>query len=203
MTTMSELRRSVVLSGAMAYLALSGCADRISEPAPSRSTESALRADAAALDEASRDHEGSAVTRSTTSVRWSAITRDLIAAKTGAAKPNAVAAFRAFAYLSLAQYRAVAAADRLRRRHLGASRRGAVAAASTVVLGALFPADAAFFESQLRLQESERDTSEKAESAFAAGEAVGRAVGAEIVDLARSDRFDGVWTGTVPIGPGY
>lgn len=202
MSTMSERRRAFALSAAMAFLALSGCADRISEPGPPRSAVSALSADAAALDEASTDVQESAVPRTTTSVRWSAITRDFIAAKTGTAKPNAVAAFRAFAYLSLAQYRAVVAADKPRGYHPRVSRQGAVAAASAVLLSALFPADAAFFESQLGLQESEHAGS-KAERAFAAGEDVGRAVGAEVVALARSDRFDAVWTGTVPIGPGY
>jgi hypothetical protein len=111
-----------------------------------------------------------------------------------------VAAFRAFAYLSLAQYRAVAAADESPGRPPHASPQGAVAAASAAVLSALFPADAAFFASQLQSQENELAGSERVQSAFAAGEIVGRAVGAAIAEMARTDRFDAVWTGTVPTG---
>jgi len=160
-------------------------------PRPARAAELALGADGDALGEA------------TASVRWSAITRDFISAKPAAAKPNQGVAFRTFAYLALAQYRAVLAAQESHGRPPHPSPQGAVATASVAVLSALFPADAAVFETQLRQQESEVAASEKAASAFAAGEIVGRAVGAEIVELARSDGFDAVWTGTVPTGPGY
>ena len=189
MSAMPVMPRAAV-STVVAMLLSSGCTDRITEPGPGGAAESALRARAVALGEA------------TASVRWSAITRDFISAKPAAEKPNPVAALRTFAYLSLAQYRAVVAAHESPGRPPHASPQGAVAAASTVVLSALFPADAAFFESQLRLQESEVAGSKKVQSAFPAGEGVGRTVGAEIVELARSDRFDAVWTGTVPTGPG-
>jgi hypothetical protein len=188
---MAGLPRGVAFRAAVAVLVLSGCADRISEPRPTRAAQSALRGDAAAIGEG------------TASVRWSSITRDFISAKTGTAKPNAVAAFRTFAYLSLAQDRAVLAAEDARGRPPHASPQGAVAAASAVVLSALFPDDAAFFESQLQLEESEVTSSEREQSAFAAGETVGRAIAAQVVELARSDHFDDVWTGTVPAGPGY
>ena len=186
-----QLPRTVVLSTSVALLAVIACSDELTEPTLARGVGPTLRAEAPVLGEA------------TASVRWSAITRDFISAKPAATKPNPVAAFRAFAYVSLAQYRAVAAAEEQHGRPPHASPQGAVAAASTVVLSALFPADAAFFESQLRLQENEVAGSQKAQSAFAAGAIVGRVVGAEVVELARSDRFDAVWTGSVPTGPGY
>jgi len=191
MSRTTRLPRRVAFPAAIAVVVLSGCADRISEPRPTRVVDSVLRDDAAAIGEG------------TASVRWSAITRDFIAAKPAATKPNAVAAFRAFAYLSLAQYRAVVAAEDARGRPPHASPQGAVAAASTVVLSALFPGDAALFESQLQLEENEATQSEKTQSAFATGETVGRDIGAQVVALARSDHFDDVWTGTVPVGPGY
>jgi len=191
MSRMAALPRGIAFSAGVAVLVLSGCADRVSEPRPPRAAQSALRDDAAPIGE------------STASVRWSAITRDFISAKTGTAKPNAVAAFRAFAYLSLAQYRAVLAAEDAHGPPPHASPQGAVAAASAVVLSALFPDDAAFFESRLQLEESEVTSPEKAQSAFAAGETVGRAIAAQVVELARSDHFDDVWTGTVPAGPGH
>ncbi len=177
---------------AAATFALSlGCADRIADTAPARRLELARRADAIPLGEA------------TASVRWSEITRNFIAGKPAATKPNAVAAFRAFAYLTLAQYRAVLAAEEVPGVPPHASPQGAVAGASTVVLSGLFPADAALFESELSAQKSELAESEHAHDAFIAGEQVGRAIGEDILALARTDRFDAVWTGSVPTGPGY
>ena len=189
MKAASKLSRA--FAAVMIVAMLSACADRITDQNIDRVAVSAHSADAVPLGQA------------TASVRWNAITRDFIASKEGAAKPNQGAAFRAFAYLSLAQYRAVVAA----RDALGvpphASPQGAAAAASAFVLNALFPADAAFFESKLRLQEDEVSESKGTQGAFAAGEAIGRAVGAEVAELARTDGFDAVWTGTVPTGPGY
>jgi PAP2 superfamily protein len=191
MSALSALPRTVAVPAAAAIFVLSGCTDRISNPRPGLAAESARRVDAVALGEA------------TASVRWSTITRDFVAAKPAATKPNPVAAFRAYAYLSLAQYRAVVAAEGVRGVPPHPSPQGAVAAASSAVLSALFPADAAFFASQLQLHESEIAESEKAQSAFSAGEVIGQAVAEEVLELARSDRFNAVWTGTVPTGPGY
>ena len=190
MSIMFRSTQAIALPAA-ALLALSGCADRISEPGATPAAESALRANAAVLGDA------------TASVRWSAITRDLIAAKPAAAKPNQQVGFRAFAYLTLAQYRATVAAEQRPGIPPHASPQGAVAAASAVVLSALFPSDAAFFASQLQQQESEAAATPRSAREFAAGEDVGRAVGADIVERARTDRFDAVWTGTVPTGPGF
>jgi membrane-associated phospholipid phosphatase len=187
---MPRLPRAVSSVAAVSVLALTGCADRTSQPSASQT---------AALD---RSDDAATLGESTASARWSAIARDFIAAKPAADKPNQQAAFRAFAYLGLAQYRAAIAADDARGRPPHASPQGAVAAASAIVLSALFPADASVFDSQLRVEETEAAGSERRASEFAAGEAVGRGVGAQIVDLARSDRFDAVWTGTVPVGPG-
>ena len=191
MGTMLDLPRAITLAATVTILLSSGCSDRTSEPMAARSVTPALRADVAVAGQP------------TASVRWSTILRDYIASKEGTAKPNPVAAFRAFAYLSLAQYRAVVGAHDAPGGVSHVSPPGAVAAASTMVLSALFPADASFFESQLREQEQEVAGSDREESDFAAGEAIGHAIGTEIVESARSDRFDAVWTGTVPAGPGY
>jgi hypothetical protein len=183
---MFERPRTVAVRATVAILVLSACTDRVTEPTPAPPLAPALRADVAEVREAGA------------SVRWNAITRDLIAAKT--AKPTQQGALRAFAYLSLAQSRAVAAAQE--GDHPGdVSPQGAVAGASAVALSALFPADAAIFASQLKVQESE--ASGKAHDAFIAGEIIGRAVGTGVAELARTDRFDAVWTGTVPTGSGY
>src|SRR5689334_16879794 len=126
MRTKLEWPRAIAIAAAMALFPLNACSDRISEPTAGRATMPSLNDDTASP--VTRNVQPTEASRSTTSVRWSAITRDFIAAKTGTAKPNAVAAFRAFAYLSLAQYRAVVTVEK---RHRGghASREGAVAAA--------------------------------------------------------------------------
>jgi hypothetical protein len=188
MLEMPRARAAVVA----AVIAVSGaCTGRITDPTPANGTEPLLRLEPPALGD------------STTSVRWSAITREFISSKPAATKPNPVAALRAFAYLSLAQYRAVVAAQEPHGHHSRASAQGAAAAASAVVLSSLFPADAAFFESQLSAQEANVNESREVPNAFAAGEVIGRRVGAEVADLAQTDRFDAVWTGTAPTGPGY
>ena len=191
MSGMPEMSRASTVVVAAVIAVSSACTGRVTDPTPANGTGPALRMDPPALGDA------------TASVRWSAITRDFISSKPAATKPNPVAALRAFAYLSLAQYRAAIAADESRGHHAQASPQGAAAAASAIVLAALFPPDAEFFESQLSAHEAEVAGSRKAPNAFAAGEVIGRSVGAEIADLARTDRFDAVWTGTVPTGPAY
>ena len=191
MSGISELPRAIALPAA-AILAVSiGCTDPTTEPTAARPVSPSLQAEARARGE------------STASVRWSAITRDFIAAKPAAEKPSQPAAFRAFAYLTLAQYRAAVAASASHGRPPHASQGGAASAASAVVLGALFPHDASFFGSELREQENDADGQRDPHGAFAAGEAIGRAIGMQVIELARTDGFDAVWTGTVPTGAGF
>jgi hypothetical protein len=190
MSARNQLLRAVAVSVVMTIAPLSGCG-RITD------------ADRVPVTESGPSVAASRIGQSTASAQWSAITRDFISSKQGATKPNQGAAFRAFAYLSLAQYRAVVAAHEAIGIPPHASPQGAVAAASAVVLSSLFPADAAFFESQLRLQEAGVVGADNAASTFAAGETLGRTIGAAVAELAQSDNFDAVWTGTVPTGPGY
>src|SRR6185295_4619465 len=132
MRGLPELPRALAISAALATLMLNGCGDRLADPVPGQQAKLSLSAHGPDLGDA------------TASVRWNAITRDFIADKPAATKPNPVAALRTFAYLALAQYRAVGAAHEAVGRPPRASPQGAVAAASTVVLSALFPQDAAF-----------------------------------------------------------
>ena len=190
MSGVPVLPRARALSAAAILTVSSGCGDRLTDPSPVPAGPPTSRVDASVVGEA------------TASVRWSAIARDFIAAIPAAEKPNQQVAFRAFAYLSLAQYRAAMAAHDSRGHPPHASPLGAASAASAVVLGALFPRDASFFESRLREQESDVAGPPDPHGAFAAGEAIGRAVGMQVVELARTDGFDAVWEGTVPTGPG-
>ena len=191
MSGMQQWPRALALA-AVATLAFPiGCTDRVTDPGPGQANPRLSRVDAAVVGDG------------TASVRWSAIARDFIAAKPAAEKPNQQAAFRVFAYMSLAQYRAAAAAHDTRGRPPHPSPSGAASAASAVVLGAFFPPDAGFFESQLRAQENDVAEPPGMTGAFAEGEALGRSVGMQVVELARTDGFDAVWNGAPPAGPGF
>lgn len=134
------------------------------------------------------------------SIRWNKIERDLLVKH----QPNNNAALRQFAYLSLAQYNALVATEDAdddeegedtehRSRHPSA--RAAVAGASAAVLTYFYPDEQRFLDEQVHAQASGTGD-------VAAGETLGRAVGARVVASARTDRFDAVWTGTVPVCPG-
>lgn len=113
-------------------------------------------------------------------------------------KPNQQAALRGMAYLTLAQY---GAADEVRGKGPRPTMTlGAIAGASAQVLTYLYPADSVTFEAEVRAREAELDPTRQA--AFRQGEAIGRDAGSRAVVLARKDRFDAPWTGTVPAGPG-
>ena len=79
--------------------------------------------------------------------------------------------------------------------------RGAVAGASVVVLTYLFPNQAQGLDDLVAVQANAGPGGKH--PAFARGEAVGRAVGAEIVARAQADGFSRPFTGTIPSGPGF
>src|SRR5258705_3534728 len=78
--------------------------------------------------------------------------------------------------------------------------RGAVAGASAVVLTYLFPTQAQAFADMVEEQANAGPGG--AQPAFARGEVVGRAAGAEIVARAQGDGFTRPFAGTIPVGPG-
>lgn len=136
------------------------------------------------------------------SVQWNALLRGHIAGKPAASKPNQQATLRAFTYLSLAQYNAVVAAEDGKQGRVHPSARGAVAGASAVVLTYLFPSDVAVFEAAVQAQRAGPRYPGEKNTDFAAGEAIGREIGAAVVDYAKADGFTAPWTGSVPTGPG-
>ncbi len=131
------------------------------------------------------------------------------AALVGLNKSAPCAAGRMYAFVGVAQYWAVQRAEHAQDRdgedergdRSGASDRGAVAGASVVVLGYLFPNQAQALEDSVTAQRSAG--SDRAQRAFARGEAIGRAVGATIVTRAQTDGWATPFTGTVPVGPGF
>ena len=122
----------------------------------------------------------------------------------GQAGFNAQTATRVYPLLGVAQYLAVQraeAADGAGGRHRLELDRGAVAGASVVVLTYLFPSQAEALEGMVDAQANAGPGG--VHPAFASGEAVGRAVGADIVTRARADGFDKPFTGSIPVGPGF
>ncbi len=116
---------------------------------------------------------------------------------------------RLYAFVGVAQYLAVQRAEDGRGRdgeaERGGSRgdadRGAVAGASVVVLSYLFPLQAQALEDMVTTQRGAGFGG--AERAFVRGEAIGRAVGAEVVNRARTDGWATPFTGTIPVGAGF
>lgn len=176
-------RRTVLL---LSIVALAGCSDAATVTKPAAVPPLASRVAAAG--------DADDAYRTPASITWNQIARDYLAGLS--VKPNQQAALRMFAYLSLAQYRAVLATSGDHHEEFAAhpSARGAVAGASAAILEYVFPAGTATFEADVASQEGSKQ--------FAAGEALGRSIGANVVASAKTDHFDAVWTGTVPVGPG-
>jgi hypothetical protein len=143
---------------------------------------------------------------------WQATARTLVSQPPGFSPINAA---HAYPLLGVAQYLAVQRAeaaihggdvegekgfgddngDRGSRR--SATDRGAVAGASVVTLSYLFPTKVQMLEAMVTAQANGQP------AAFAAGEAIGRAVGAEIVTRAIGDGFSISANPAPPVGPGF
>lgn len=143
------------------------------------------------------------------SIGWQQEARALAAG----ANMSPLAAARVYAAAGVAQYRAVvetrdAESDGpLPDYSVGAggrsaleARRGAVAGASATVLSFFFPAAAAALEQ--RVESEGYALPGDVHPHFTRGVAIGRAIGAAMVNRVKADRFTTPWTGTVPTGPG-
>jgi hypothetical protein len=202
-----SISRIAGLSSLLAALVGSACTDSPSPAAP----RPGMRTDASLTSVSSPEHTGRA-RRVTASVAWNALAVTTVRARAvdpvAANRPSANAQIRTFAYLGLAQYSAVVAAGRANPER-GAGRathpssQGAVAAASTAILSFLLPLDALRFEQELAAQGAAANAAEAMHRDWAAGVAIGRAVGADVVERARTDGFTAPFTGTIPVGPGF
>jgi membrane-associated phospholipid phosphatase len=167
--------------------ALVGCADHSQDPIALSLAGPGLQASAVKFWEAGA------------SVRWNAIESDILARRRVG---DQNAALRQFAYLSLAQYDAVIAAQNGADGATHPSEQAAVAGASAVVLAYFYPDEAAFLESQIAAQRDAEHWPGERQTDFDAGLALGRAVGAQVTASASTDRFGVAWTGTIPLCPG-
>ena len=133
------------------------------------------------------------------SVAWNETARDLMVAR---AVGNPGTQSRMLVYLSVAQYNAIIAAEDAKDRGDHASPSAAAAGASLVVLKRFFPLDAAFLDATLLAQRGAEPWPGEQRKDFAAGEAVGRAIGALVLEYAATDRVNLMAAPLNPGGPG-
>ena len=110
---------------------------------------------------------------------------------------------RILAYLTLAQYNAVVAAEDTKEGGKNASPAAAVGGASVVVLKSFFPLDEALIDAKLAEQLAATPWPGEKQKDAASGEAVGRAVGAAVVAYAATDNFEVLPLPPMPVGFGY
>jgi membrane-associated phospholipid phosphatase len=109
---------------------------------------------------------------------------------------------RMLTYLSIAQYRAVLAAENGMEGSMHPSVPAAVGGASVVVLSSFFPLDVASFETQLDADLAAPGWPGDQNTDETAGEALGRAVGAAVLAQAATDNYLVASPGVPPVGPG-
>jgi membrane-associated phospholipid phosphatase len=141
------------------------------------------------------------------SVSWNQTARALIVSRAVTAP---IAQVRIMTYLSVAQYNAVVAAENEKDGSDHASPAAAAAGASLIVLKSFFPLDVASLDAKILAQRAATPWSGEANKDFAAGETIGRAIGAQVVAYAATDNSNlttppvnpggpGKWIGTNPI----
>jgi membrane-associated phospholipid phosphatase len=131
-------------------------------------------------------------------VHWNELATSLAAVRV-------IEAGRLYLYLSMAQYRAAEAAQNTPGPHPPVS--AAIAGASAVVLRSFFPLDVAAIEAAVDAQQAADPWPGAKHADFAAGEAIGRAIGVRVLAFAQGDRVgltDPLLppTGPRPTGPG-
>src|SRR5690348_7264903 len=135
-------------------------------------------------------------------VSWNQLATDLAAA----APAPGINAARLYAYLSLAQLRAAEAAQAAPGPHPPIA--AAIGGASVAVLSSFFSGNTAQLEAALDAQEDSDPWPGAKHADFAAGEAIGRAVGARVLTFAQGD-LSGLRdpllppVGPPPVGPGH
>ena len=137
------------------------------------------------------------------SLSWNQTARELIASRAVTLQPTQT---RILAYLSVAQFNAIVAAEDAAG---NASPAAAAAAASLVVLKSFFPLDTTMLDDKLRVQKATAPWPEEPIKDVAAGETIGRAIGAQVLAYAATDNTNlkplppnpggaGSWTGVNP-----
>jgi membrane-associated phospholipid phosphatase len=140
------------------------------------------------------------VSNGTASTRWNRRVAGLLALRPPA--NGQAATSRILTYLSLAQYRAVLAAQASNEARASASVSAAVGGASVAVLAAFFPLDSATLELQFDADLAAEQWPGEQRKDPVLGEALGRAVGAAVNAAVATDNYGVASPGSPPVGPG-
>ena len=124
-------------------------------------------------------------------VAWNGIARGL----TLTHPQSPIGGQRIYAYLNLAVYDAVVAVEDAPGHP---SPQAAAAGAAVTVLGFFFPTEVVALEQDLDAQQSGPHWPGERHTDFAAGEAIGRAIGQQVVAAIQTDHFNAPFTGTYP-----
>jgi membrane-associated phospholipid phosphatase len=135
---------------------------------------------------------------SNAAIYWTDVARAL----TASSSFNAFQGIRGYSVVALAQYNAAIAAENGKLHNEHPSVHAAISSASVVALSYLFPSQASNLEIQLQQYLSEEGWPGEQRKDVASGEAIGRTIGTQVVDRAKTDRFFSPVTVTVPTGPG-
>ena len=171
------------LLGAAALLAAACGTDRPNPTEPAKASNGSVAFSAVKFWEAGA------------TVRWNQLASDLAAA----APAPGINARRLSAYLSLAQLRAAEAAQAAPGPHPPIA--AAIGGASVAVLSSFFPLNIAWLKAALDAQQASDPWPGAQHADFAAGEAIGRAVGARVLTFAQGDLYGLTDPLLPPIGP--
>jgi hypothetical protein len=177
---MAHLSR--ILCAASAALALAACTDRTTEPDATSSILNGGPPDASAV----KFWEAGAA------VGWNGIARGLTIVN----PQSPIGGQRIFAYLNLAVYDAVAAVEAAAGHP---SPQAAAGGAAVTVLSFFFPGDITALEAALTAQEGGAHWPGELHTDIAAGEAIGRNVGQQVVAAIQTDNFNAPFLGTYPL----
>lgn len=175
-------RKSRILAGLAAALAVTACSDAPTAPASGGAELSAIK-----------------FWEAGSSVAWNQTARDLIAAR---AITSPIPQVRILTYLSVAQYNAIVAAEGAKDGGDHASPAAAAAGASLIVLKSFFPLDGALLDGKLLAQQAAPPWPGEKNKNFAAGETIGRAIGVLVVAYAATDNASLTTPPANPGGPG-
>ena len=185
---MIQKTRSSKLLMLLPFVAMTGCIDAPSQPTLARPAVTA-QFDAVKFWDV------------TASTMWNARAIALAGQRPPANAQAAVS--RILTYLSLAQYRAVLAAEDGKIKSTHPSVAAAVGAASASVLGAFFPLDVTAIEAQLSADIATPGWPGADHQDVPSGAAIGRTVGSAVLALAASDNYLVLSPGLPPVGPGF
>ena len=191
---MSQQYGSRWITGFGLALTLTACSDALTPSAP------------AALSAAGPSASAVKFWKVGSSVAWNATARELVAVPGNPFGSPALQP-RVLAYVSVAQYNAIVAAQDAKVRGKQPSAAAAAAGASVEVLKAMYPASVALLNARLAAQKAAEPWSGEQSKDWATGEAIGRQVGLAVVAYAATDAVGklpappnpglaGNWTGT-------